>query len=431
MAVLRKRIGLKHIRALEPGEIIWDDIVGGFHARRQKSTTVSYIIVYRTAEGRQRWQTIGRHGSPWTPDSARTAAKRILGHVVDGADPAAEKHAKRKAASVAELCELYISDAEAGRLLTRRKVAKKLSTIATDKGRVERHIKPLLGSMKVAAVTREDIEAFMHAVAEGRTAARTKTGNKRGLANVRGGKGTASRTVGLLGAIFSYAVRHGMRPDNPVRGVTRFADGRRDRRLTHDEYETLGTALDKAAGNQIWPAAIAAARFLTLTGWRSGEALGLRWAEIDLFRRTATLADTKTGRSVRPLSHAACDVLRCLTRARDDGLVFPATRGEGRMAGFPKLWAKISKLGGLSRSVTPHTLRHSFASLAGDLGFSEPTIAALVGHKGHTVTSRYLHTADAVLLAAADAVADRTAELMGDARAGGEIVPLKRASAVS
>jgi integrase len=304
-------------------------------------------------------------------------------------------------------------------------MAKKLSTIATDKGRVERHIKPLLGSMKVAAVTREDIEGFMHAVAEGQTAAMTKTGKKRGLANVRGGKGTASRTVGLLGAIFSYAVRHGMRPDNPVRGVIRFADGKRDRRLTDDEYQMLGTALETAANDQIWPAAIAAARFLALTGWRSGEALGLRWAEIDLSRRTATLADTKTGRSVRPLSHAACDVLRCLTRARDDALVFPATRGEGRMAGFPKLWAKIAKLGGLPTSVTPHTLRHSFASLAGDLGYSEPTIAALIGHKGHTITSRYVHSADAVLLAAADAIADRTTVLMGDARGAAKVVELR------
>jgi integrase len=68
----------------------------------------------------------------------------------------------------------------------------------------------------------------------------------------------------------------------------------------------------------------------------------------------------------------------------------------------------------LPADVSPHVLRHSFASLAGDLGYSEPTIAALVGHKGRTITSRYVHSADAVLLAAADAVANRTAELMGE-----------------
>jgi integrase len=423
MAVQGKRIGLKEIRALKPGQIVWDGAVGGFHARRQKSKTVSYIVVYRTAEGRQRWQTIGRHGSPWTPETARDAAKRILGHVVDGADPAAEKHAKRKAASVAELCDFYIADAEAGRLLTRRKVPKKPSTIATDKGRIASHIKPLLGSMKVTAVTREDVDRFMHAVAEGQTAARTRTGKKRGLANVRGGKGTASRTVGLLGSIFSYAVRHRMRPDNPVRGVIRFADGRRERRLSDHEYKMLGGALKNAAGERVWPAAIAATLFLGLTGWRSGEVLGLRWGEVDLARRTALLADTKTGRSMRPLSNAVCDVLRNLVRSSD--LVFPATRGDGRMSGFPKFWARIAALGGLPASVTPHTLRHSFASVAGDLGYSEPTIAALVGHKGRSITSRYVHSADAVLLAAADAVANRTAELMADIRPDARVIPLR------
>ncbi|HEX3666387.1 MAG TPA: site-specific integrase [Rhizomicrobium sp.] len=256
----------------------------------------------------------------------------------------------------------------------------------------------------------------MHAVAEGKTAAKAKTAKTRGLSNVRGGKGTASRTVGLLGSIFSYAVRHRMRGDNPAHGVLRFADGRRERRLNDTEYMALGAALGAAKARGTWPAAIAAARFLALTGWRSGEVLGLQWEEVDLVRRTATLGDTKTGRSVRPLSNAACDVLRSLLRS--SGLVFPATRGDGRMSGFPKLWAKIAKLGELPADITPHVLRHSFASLAGDLGFSEPTIAALIGHKGRSITSRYVHSADAVLLAAADAVAGATLERMGEKQTG-------------
>jgi integrase len=95
------------------------------------------------------------------------------------------------------------------------------------------------------------------------------------------------------------------------------------------------------------------------------------------------------------------------------------------MAGFPKFWARIAKLGELPADVTPHTLRHSYASVAGDLGYSEPTIAALIGHKGHTITSRYVHTADAVLLSAADAVADRTLTLMGE-RKSAAVIPLRR-----
>lgn len=414
-----KRIGLREVRKLALNETVWDAAVPGFGARRQESKAVAYVLKYRTAAGRQRWFTIGRHGAPWTPETARIEAKRLLGDVADGADPAAEKSTNRNAATVSDLCDLYIADAEAGRVLTRRKVAKKTTTLATDRGRIERHIKPILGRLSVSAVTRQDIEAFMHAIAEGKTAGKTKTAKKRGLANVRGGKGTASRTVGLLGAIFSYAIHHRMRADNPVRGVIRFADGKRERRLSEGEYQVLGDALQKAEAAQIWPAAIAAVRFLTLTGWRSGEALGLRWNEIDLHRRTATLADTKTGRSIRPLSLAACGVLRGLTRHGD--LVFRATRGDGRMTGFPKLWARITDLGSqpseaklcnLLPDVTPHTLRHSFASLAADLGYSEPTIAALIGHKGHSMTSRYIHAADAVLLEAADNIANSIVKLM-------------------
>ena len=280
--------------------------------------------------------------------------------------------------------------------------------------------------MPVAAADRTDVERFMYAVAEGETAASIKT-RKRGLARVRGGKGTASRTVGLLGAIFTYAQRHRMRTDNPVHGVMRFADGRRDRRLSDDEYAALGVALREGEAKGIWPAAIAAARFLAQTGWRSGEALALKWSDIDLARRTARLAETKTGLSVRPLSHAACDVLRRQPRIGAAELMFPATRGDGGMLGFPKLWARIAKLGDLSADITPHVLRHSFASLAGDLGYSEPTIAALVGHKGHTITSRYVHSADSVLLAAADAVANRVAELMGEDKPAADVVPLRAA----
>lgn len=385
------RIGLREVRKLAPGDTVWDAAVPGFGARRQTGKAVAYVLKYRTAEGRQRWFTIGRHGAPWTPETAREEAKRLLGDVAHKTDPAAEKIATRKAATVAELCDQYMADAEAGRLLTRRKASKKPRTLEGDRGRIERHIKPLLGSVAVAAVTREDVERFMHGVAEGKTAGRTKTARKRGLARVRGGKGTASRTVGLLGSIFTYAVRHRMRADNPVHGVMRFADGRRERRLSDDEYRTLGRALEKAQDEQVWPAATAAARFLALTGWRSGEALGLRWSEVDLARRTATLGDTKTGRSVRPLSHAACDVLRSLTRLGDDALVFPATRGEGRMAGFPKLWARIAKPGGVPADVTPHVLRHSFASHLLARGADLRSLQLLLGHADIATTQIYTH----------------------------------------
>jgi hypothetical protein len=90
----------------------------------------------------------------------------------------------------------------------------------------------------------------------------------------------------------------------------------------------------------------------------------------------------------------------------------PAGSGEKLIVGFRKMWLRIAKLGDLSADITPHVLRHSFASFAAGLGYNEPAIATLLGHKAHSITSRYVHSADAVLLAAADAVANATMNLM-------------------
>jgi integrase len=420
----QKRIGLREVRALGRNQEVWDAAVPGFGARRRAGEAISYVLMFRTAEGRLRRFTIGRHGAPWTPETARAEARRLLGEKVKGADPAAEKQERRKALTVGELCDAYWQDVTAGRVLVRGGKPKKPLTLASDRGRIEGHIKPLLGTRTVAALARADVERFMHQVAAGESAARRKT-KPRGLSLVRGGRGVATRTIGLLGAILSYAIEMGLRPDNPAHRIRKFAEGKREKRMSDDEYAALGAALRKAEANDIWPAAIACARFLALTGWRRGEALALRWQEIDLTRRTAILDDTKTGRSMRPLAHAACDLLRAQPRMGE--LVFPPTRGERGMNGFFKLWRRIARLGELPADITPHVLRHSFASVAADLGYSEPTIAALIGHKGHSITSRYVHSADAVLLAAADAVAQHIAELMSEAPATGEVIELRRA----
>jgi integrase len=404
-----KRIGLREVKALKPGEIVWDGTVRGFAARRQRSEAVSYVLQYRNVDGRQRWLTIGRHGAPWTPDTARDEAKRLLGAVASGTDPAAVKARRRAASTVAELLDNYLADATEGRLLVRGGKPKKPSTLASDKGRINGHIRPLLGKLKVAAVTRADIDAMMHAIADGETRKQAKT-KTRGKSIIRGGRGVATRTIGLAGAIFAYAIEHGMRSDNPAHGVRKFAENKRERRLTDYEYKLLAEALERAEAAKIWPPAIAATKFLALTGWRSGEALTLTWDNVDRERRIATLPDTKTGKSVRPLSVAA---LEALAGQEGGKVVFRPSRGKTTMTGFGRFWDKIAAKGPLPLDISPHVLRHSFASVAADLGYSEVTIAALIGHKGHSVTSRYVHAADVVLLAAADAVATDILRRMG------------------
>jgi integrase len=171
----------------------------------------------------------------------------------------------------------------------------------------------------------------------------------------------------------------------------------------------LGVPLSRAGQPRVWKPTIAATWLMALTGWRRGQVLGLRWSEVDLPRRTARLADTKTGASLRALSQATCAVISA--QPRIDDIVF-ASRSDEVIVGYRKMWLKIAKLGDLPADITPHVLRHSLASLAAYLGYNEPTIATLLGHKAHSITSRYVHSADAVLLAAADAVANATMKLM-------------------
>ena len=79
-------------------------------------------------------------------------------------DPAKEKLDAKKQITLAELCDLYVEQGC---------TTKKASTLATDKGRIERHIKPLLGKKKVPEITRADIKRFLQDVANGKTANRT------------------------------------------------------------------------------------------------------------------------------------------------------------------------------------------------------------------------------------------------------------------
>ena len=169
----------------------------------------------------------------------------------------------------------------------------------------------------------------------------------------------------------------------------------------------------------MWPPAVACALFLALSGWRTNEAAGLAWSEVDLGRRTVRLAETKTGASVRPLSEAACHVLRAMPRVGTSVQVFPSTRGEARM-NFREHWLRIMKLAGLPADVTPHVLRHSFISLGNDLHFTDATIGMICGHKGRSgggTTRGYIHAGDA-LFQAADRIASTTSrKLAGEAAA--------------
>jgi integrase len=335
---------------------------------------------------------------------------------------AQQVQAKLTARTVAELCDLYLKDADAGRV-TYRGRPKKTSTLAIDRGRVARHIKPLLGARSVADITPADVEAFFHAVRQGKTAAIIKTG-PHGLARVAGGPATAARAVGLLGSLFSYAIRIGLRADNPVAGFERPPARRRDRALNPEEYRKLGAALDELAAEGARSSAVAAIRTLALTGARRSEILTLKWDQVDIHRQVLLLADTKTGQQLRPIGGAALQALPAAPAREGSPFVFPAARGHGPIVGV-KLFREAIRRSGL-KDVSIHTLRHSFASVALALGYSELTIAGLLGHRLHSVTSRYAHHVDRNLVLAADAVADQIAIYLDGREVSGKIIPLRR-----
>jgi integrase len=87
-------------------------------------------------------------------------------------------------------------------------------------------------------------------------------------------------------------------------------------------------------------------------------------------------------------------------------------------------WAPPS---GVALGITPHALRHTFASVAGDPGFSELTIAGLLGHTGRGVTQRYVHL-DKALLTVADNVAEEIAQALDAGAIGGREKPTNRVS---
>ena len=150
------------------------------------------------------------------------------------------------------------------------------------------------------------------------------------------------------------------------------------------------------------PVAINAYRLLAITGCRRGEIFGLRKSEVDDHRQCFRLGDTKTGRQVRAIGREALELLNAHDSDVESGYVFPATHIDGHLTDA-KLFRSICDDANLS-GVSLHTLRHSFASVALELEYSELTIAGLLGHKVHSITSRYAHHVDRALVAAADRV---------------------------
>lgn len=366
MPTISARITLTRILNLNPGDQLFDSEVKGFGARCQ-ARGASYFLKTRV-NGRQKFFTIGRHGQPWTPETARKEALKLLGQVAHGIDPEAEQRTDTiEQTTIAEVAERFM--ATHGRKL-------KPKTCDVYGRMIRLFIVPSLGKTPVAALTAGEVST-----------AHTKWSTRPRSAN---------HALSVLSKMMAWAEDNGLRKtdSNPCRRITRYREQQRQRFLSPDELARLGQALDAMESNgESTPHTLAAIRLLILTGARLSEITTLQWRHVDYERGLLLLPDSKTGQKAIALNPQAVEVLKGLAVEQGNPYVIIGQRSGTHLVNLQKPWRRIRELAGLP-DVRIHDLRHTFASVAAASGASLHMIGKLLGHAQAQTTARYAHLAD-------------------------------------
>jgi integrase len=399
------KITKKLVDQVHPGPkdiLVFDTDLKGFTLKVTPSGTKTYLIIYRMggrATAKQKI-TIGKHGSPWTADAARTEAEKLLGQVGQMIDPAADRKASLAAAfTVAALADRYLIEHVATK--------NKPSTLAEVRRQVERIIKPRLGTCAVAAVTRGDIAALHHAL--------------------RATPRQANHVLAVLSKMFTLAELWGFRPEttNPCRLIQRYKESKRERFLSTAEVADLAETLATLEDNrQEMDSVLNAVRLLLLTGCRLGEMLALRWEDIDLEAGTLTIRDAKAGARRHSIGAQTIALLKDLPHHSDWVLTGTSPHRPLPRATLEGAWSRIRAAANLT-DVRLHDLRHTVGTYAGQTGANAFLVRDKLGHKTLAMTGRYVNRDADPLRALSDAVEDRimTALKSGTGRRKGGDVP--------
>jgi integrase len=421
---MRARITKRLADGLKPSEAdyyVFDTDIIGFGVRVRATGGMSFIVQYKAGSGRgapARRVTLGAIGK-MTPEQARAAARKVLGSVAHGQDPAAEKANERRSLLLGDVIEAFLAEhAEAKR---------KASTAAWYRGSLERSVKPALGGMSPGKVTRQDI-ARLHS-------------------SLRETPVQANRVLAMIGALYGFAARAGHVPQgyNPARGIEKFPERSRERFLTSGELTTLGdvlrvgeteglpwrgeyeskhTAKEENRRTVLDPFAIAAIRLLILTGARLREILHAKWQHVDFERAILFLPDSKTGRKPVYLSAPALELLASLPRLEGNPHIIAGLKEGAPRADLKKPWAAVTKAAGLE-GLRIHDLRHSFASIGAGASLGLPIIGKLLGHTQAATTSRYAHLDADPMRRAVETIGATIAAAMGSPVSN--VVPLAKA----
>jgi integrase len=401
---------IKKLKAPATGNRVFFADVPGLGVRISSGGTVAFFYNYRNASGRCRRMNIGTYPAT-SPAQARNRAVKLRAAVEGGHDPLEEKLAAGDAPTIAELAKEYREDPEV--------LKKRDSTLRNERSMLDTIIKPKLGGLRVDAVGRTDI-AKLHQ-------------------SLKGTPYRANRVLALLSTMFQFAIRQGLRTENPARGVKKYHESKREEWLNEDELERLSSALgsyqDQNAANSI--------RLLLLTGARENEVLQATWTEFDLERGMWTKPShhTKQKRDEHvSLSDAAIELLGGMKpkktgevpqkstegTAEATGPLFPGSDDDKARVTIRRPWIQVCRAAGLVREIRTegkridpktgnprelvrykpmwriHDLRHTFASHLVSSGVSLPIVGKLLGHTQPQTTARYAHLADNPLKEAAN-----------------------------
>jgi integrase len=338
-------IGKITVAALNgPQGWLWDEKVCGLGARKQRRG-IFFYLKYRHG-GRQQMHSIGRFGSPWTPDTARAKALELLGTLSSGSDPFAQSLSS----------ETF--GAEIERYLLRKKGSMKPRSFIEDQRYLRKHSAPL-HKLRLTDIDRRTIAVLL------------------GQVETTSGPTARNRMRSSLSAFFAWAIQEGLTDGvNPVQGTGRAdAGASRDRVLTQEELRKLLRSLGNDRFSEI-------VRLLLLTGCRRNEIGRLQWPEVDLARKVIVLPPdrVKNGRAHEvPLSAQALAILARLPRRNSSAFIF-AERGFND-------WDRCKQELDQRTKIAPwrlHDLRRSAATHMAEIGVLPHIVEACLNHQsGH------------------------------------------------
>lgn len=367
---------------LEKEILVWDSELKGFGVRIFPTGRRTYFVQYRNQFGGTRRKKIGVHGII-TAELARDEAKKLLGEVAKGEDPSKEHQEAKKKQTMAELCKEYLE--------VYAKTKKRPLSYKGDERMIRNIILKRFGEKKIEEITTHGIQHLHH--------------------ELRETPYTANRVCSLLSRMFNLAICWGWSSQNPVKGISKYQEQKRNRWLNDTELQRLYEVLDSYHN----PSVANAIRLLILTGSRRNEVLSATWDQFDLEKGIWTKpAHTTKQKKMEhlPLSSQVLQLLKKMKEKAITNLLFPGKVEGASLQDIKKAWNTIRNRAGLPE-VRLHDLRHTHASHLVSSGLSLSIVGKLLGHTQPSTTQRYAHLADTPLREAAELFGLKMARLEG------------------